>query len=153
MSRMLTETETPLAEARTKRILVVDDEDETCELLSVILQNEGFNVLTSFDGQDALAKVKQEAPDLIMLDIMLPRRGGYEVLRALQQGTVGKIPVVVMTGRCIDRTTCEMIRQEPNVVDFMRKPIRLAPLAMFLNRTLRTKRSDQSKGCFTDPLL
>jgi len=130
-----------LVEARNKRVLVVDDDEDTCALLAMMLQKEGFRIETAFDGQDALTKIKRSAPDMIILDVMLPRCGGYEVLRALQQGVLSGIPVLMITGRTIDRTTFEMFLQEPNVVEFLRKPIRPIPLAMCLHRTLRTKPS------------
>ena len=135
------ENQSQLAEARTKRILVVDDDEDTRALLTMMLQKEGFQIQTAFDGQDALAKVKQSAPDLMILDVMLPRCGGYEVLRALQQGAMSGFPVLMITGRDIDRTTFEMFLEEPNVVEFLRKPIKPTPLAMCLHRTLRTKPS------------
>ena len=54
---------------------------------------------------------------------MMPRYGGFEVLRQLQSGGLARIPIVIVTGRYTDRSTSEMIRQESNVVDFLEKPL------------------------------
>ncbi|MBI4424685.1 MAG: response regulator, partial [Elusimicrobia bacterium] len=92
----------------------------------------------AIDGEEALRKIESLAPDLILLDLMLPRYGGYEVLRRLKTGPTAHIPIIVITGRYTERTTTEMIRQESNVVEFMEKPIKTNVLAALLHRILKT---------------
>ncbi len=92
----------------------------------------------NLDGEAGLNKIAEVKPDLVILDLMLPRYGGFEVLRQLQQGETARIPIVIVTGRYTDRTTAEMIRQESNVVDFMEKPIKPAILGMVIHRILHT---------------
>ena len=128
--------------AREKLVMVVDDDDSVRELLEYVIKKEGFAVVKAVDGEEALAKIESLPPDLIVLDLMLPRYGGYEVLRRLQNGarTAG-IPIVVITGRYTERTTTEMIRQESNVVEFLEKPIKTNVLAALLHRILKTQPS------------
>ena len=61
------------------RVLIVDDERHNCRLLEVMLGPEGFDLLTAMSGEDALAMVAQQAPDLVLLDVMMPGVDGYEV--------------------------------------------------------------------------
>lgn len=119
-------------------ILVVDDDDSVRELLEFLIKKEGFQVETSADGEDGLHKIQKLLPQLVVLDLMLPRYGGFEILRQLQSGETAKIPIIIVTGRYTDRTTAEMIRQESNVMDFLEKPVKAAILAMSLHKILKT---------------
>lgn len=67
-----------------KRILIVDDEPHLVRSLSFILQKEGYEVLTAIDGVEALQKVKEYKPALIFLDLMLPKKNGYEVCQEIK---------------------------------------------------------------------
>lgn len=67
------------------KILVVDDERDVVEVLSRRLLEEGFEVITAFDGEEALVKLKQDNPDLILLDLMLPKLNGFEVLKEVRE--------------------------------------------------------------------
>ncbi|MBI5244448.1 MAG: response regulator [Elusimicrobia bacterium] len=133
------EEDRPLDDAKTKRVLVVDDDEGNRDLIAAMVRKEGFQVEEAFDGQDALDKIGRAAPDLMVLDLMMPRYGGYEVLRRLQEGENARIPVIVVTGRMRDRSTMEMIRQESNVVEFMEKPVKSVLFGMTLHRVLHTK--------------
>jgi DNA-binding response OmpR family regulator len=91
-----------------KRILVVDDEIYIVHILEFTLTMEGYEVLTASDGEEALRKVEQDRPDLIVLDIMMPKLDGYEVCRKLREDEdFRSIPVVLLSakGRPIDRET------------------------------------------------
>ena len=74
--------------------------------------------------EEALTKARAVNPDLILLDLMLPKFGGFEILRELQSDETGDIPIVIITGRYTDRSTSDMIKQEPNVRDFIEKPVK-----------------------------
>jgi len=121
-----------------KLILIIDDDESVCELLEFMVVKEGFRAETALDGEEGIHKVRELLPDLVILDLMLPRYGGFEVLREMQTGATAEIPIVVVTGRYTDRSTAEMIRQESNVMDFLEKPIRPAVLAMSLHKILKT---------------
>lgn len=81
-------------------ILIVDDDRSLVRIAERILQEEGFNVITAFDGMDGLQKAREEKPDLIILDIIMPRRDGYEVCRDLQSDPeTMHIPVVFLSAK------------------------------------------------------
>jgi len=81
-----------------KRILVVDDERHIVRLVQVNLERAGYDVLTAYDGIEALEKVKDEMPDMIVLDILMPRMDGWEVLKYLQADPRYRdIPVIFLT--------------------------------------------------------
>ena len=79
------------------------------------------------------------------MDLMLPGKGGYEVVRDLQATDAARVPVVVITGRTIDRKNMEMIKNEPNVRDFMQKPLRPTMLATAPHSLLQTRPRDQPR--------
>lgn len=124
------------AEAPDKLVLVVDDDDSVREMLEFIVKKEGYRVETAVDGEDGIAKAEALSPDLIILDLMLPRYGGFELLRRLQAGAQSRIPIVVVTGRYTDRATADLIRQESNVVEFLEKPVKTAVLGAAINRII-----------------
>src|SRR5437667_8157093 len=87
----------------SKKILVVDDERNMVRLLQVNLEREGFEVVTAFDGVEGLERARTEKPDLVLLDITMPRMDGFEVLSALRkQADTSNTPVVILTARSKD---------------------------------------------------
>ncbi len=88
----------PVDTSSPSRILIADDNQQNCELLEAYLASEPFDVEMAFDGQDALDKVAKQHPDLILLDIMMPRMSGYEVCKQLKQNPATKdIPILMVT--------------------------------------------------------
>lgn len=83
-----------------EKILVVDDDREMVDLISLFLNNAGFVTLSAFSGEEALEKAFNEKPDLILLDIMMPRIDGWEVLRRLKNDPeTQNTPVAFITAR------------------------------------------------------
>ena len=83
-----------------KRILLVDDEPNILILLGTRLRTEGYEVITAKDGQAGLDSAKKEKPDLIILDLMLPKMDGYKVCGLLKKDSrYAKIPIVMFTAR------------------------------------------------------
>jgi CheY-like chemotaxis protein len=81
-----------------QKILVVDDDPDFVQLLEFDLKKHGYNVVTALNGQEGLDKVKSEGPDLIMLDIKMPKVDGYTFVRHLKKdGGTKEIPVIVLT--------------------------------------------------------
>ncbi len=122
-----------------KMILIVDDDDAVRELIEFIVTKEGFRVEKAADGEEALNKARATSPDLILLDLMLPKFGGFEILRELQSDETGSIPIVIITGRYTDRSTSDMIKQEPNVRDFIEKPVKPQILTSLIHKLLKTQ--------------
>jgi len=82
------------------KILIVDDEVDIVEALKSYLEDQNYRVITAFDGKEALEKARNEKPDLIILDIMLPKINGYEVCQLLKFDRKYKhIPIVMLTAR------------------------------------------------------
>lgn len=131
-----------LSDPGEKVVLLVDDDESLLDLMEHVVKKEGFRTDRATDGNEALRKAQALNPDLIILDFMLPGMGGYEVLRELQASGNGGIPIIVITGRHMDRKNIEMVRQESNVREFMEKPLRPAVLATTLHNLLKTRPPD-----------
>ena len=80
-----------------KTVLVVDDERNIVELVRLYLEKEGFNVVAANDGEQALVQYERSDPDLVVLDVMLPRLVGFEVCRELRRR--GDVPILMLTAR------------------------------------------------------
>lgn len=87
---------------RPPRILIVDDEEDNVELLAIILSWEGFVIAKASNGEDALARVAETRPDLILLDVMMPGLTGYEVLAILKGDVATKHIPVMMVSAMLD---------------------------------------------------
>ncbi len=86
-----------------KKILVVDDEPQLADMVKIRLEANNYLVLTAYDGQEALEKARKEKPDLIVLDLMLPKMDGYKVCGLLKADTRhNKIPIIMFTARAQD---------------------------------------------------
>ncbi|MFH1723949.1 MAG: response regulator [Elusimicrobiota bacterium] len=133
------------AEAKDKLILIVDDDDGQQEFISLALRTEGFRIEQAFDGREALRKVRQLLPDLILLDLMFPRHGGHEITVQLQSEPTADIPIIIISGYSKDHLTKAMICEEPNVVDFMSKPLRADRLIPKIHEILDTRPSKRAK--------
>jgi len=122
-----------------KLILIVEDDDSVWDLLYYIVRREGFKTEKASDGKEALDKARTLHPQLILLDLMLPKCGGFEIARELQEGDTLNIPIVIVSSRSMDRSTLEMLKQEPNVKDFLEKPVKSQVLAALLHTLLKTR--------------
>lgn len=90
-------------EANKKTVLVVDDEDDVIIYLSTALKSAGFNVIIARDGFEAIEQVKKQAPDLISLDLVMPKRSGAKFYHELAKNKKwAKIPVLIVTGHARD---------------------------------------------------
>ena len=95
-----------------KRILIVDDEKDLVDMLKLRLEAAGYEILEAYDGQEGLEKAKDEKPDLILLDLMLPKMDGYQLCRILKFDEDYKhIPIIMLTARAQQQdkqqgTTC-----------------------------------------------
>lgn len=101
-----------------KKILVVDDEKQIVEILKAYLEKEGYAAVVAYDGNEALNKFRQELPDLILLDIMLPEMSGLDVCRELRKES--NVPVIMLTA--LDDTTDKVVGLELGADDYVTKP-------------------------------
>ncbi|MGE0797639.1 MAG: response regulator transcription factor [Lautropia sp.] len=103
------------------RVLIAEDEPHIIESLSFVLEREGYAVSTALDGEATLRALRASAPDLLILDLMLPKMNGFEVLKAAKTDpALRSIPIIVLTakGQAQDRRMVEQIGAE----SFMTKP-------------------------------
>ena len=121
------------------RILIVDDDESVWDVLYYIVRKEGFMVDKAADGAEAMEKARLLHPALIILDLMLPRSGGFEVLRELQAEDTLDIPIILVSGRRMDLSTLEMLKHESNVKEFLEKPVKPQVLAALLHSLLKTR--------------
>ena len=135
-----------LIDPKEKLVLLVDDDENLLDLIDHVVRKEGFRTDRAMDGPETLRKVEALMPDLLLLDFMLPGMGGYEVLRELQARGNGSIPIIVITGRQLDRKAVEMVRMESNVKEFMTKPIRPAILTATIHSILKTRPPDINRA-------
>jgi DNA-binding response OmpR family regulator len=82
-----------------KKILISDDDKEAALFLQKGLQREGFDVCLAFDGEEAKAAIKENKPDLVLLDLMMPKINGWQVLEWLRQEEKSPIPVIVVSAK------------------------------------------------------
>ena len=88
----------------TATVLVADDEPHLLRLVKFRLEREGYNVITATDGEAALELARTEHPDLCVLDVMMPKRSGFEVLKALREDEAYRdMKVIMLTARAKDR--------------------------------------------------
>lgn len=101
-----------MTQASEKRILVVDDEPDVRNFLAACLEDAGFNVETAFDGVDALEKVEAFSPDLMTLDMVMPRMPGIKVIRELRkQKKWAKLPIIIITAHARDDLGSDQIKE------------------------------------------
>jgi DNA-binding response OmpR family regulator len=109
------------------RILVVDDEPDLVMVLKIGLETEGYDVLTASDGEQGLALARQSVPDLLVLDLMLPRMDGYKVCRALKfDERYKKIPIFILSARSGE--TDRRLALELGADEFHSKPYNMRDL-------------------------
>ncbi len=85
------------ADLRRRKILVVDDEERMVRFIRLNLEQDGFQVVDAFNGKQALERLRDETPDLVLLDVMMPDLDGFEVLRMMRE--VSNVPVIMLTAR------------------------------------------------------
>ncbi len=115
------------------QILLIDDDEELCELVSEYLSVEGFTTEAFHDGASGLEKAKMEMHDLVILDVMLPKMNGFDVLRNLRESS--KIPVLMLTARGDDME--RIVGLEIGADDYLPKPFNPRELVARIRAILR----------------
>ncbi|MCL2212647.1 MAG: response regulator transcription factor [Oscillospiraceae bacterium] len=115
------------------KILVVDDDSNICEVLKIHLENEGYEVITVNDGMEAINAFKMHEPDLVLLDIMMPRKDGWAVCREIRE--ISHKPVIMITakGEVFDK----VLGLELGADDFIVKPFESKELSARVKAVLR----------------
>ena len=117
----------------SKTIMVVDDEKRLVSLVESYLTQEGYHVVSAYNGQEALTVARREKPDLIVLDVMMPEMDGYEFMRRHRAET--NTPIILLTARVDDEE--KVIGLEVGADDYMTKPFRPRELVARVRAVLR----------------
>lgn len=118
------------------KILVIDDEHDLVETLTFRLEAAGYEVVSAFDGQEGLKKVKEEKPDLILLDVMMPKMDGYQVCRMLKFDQKFKdIPIIMLTAR--GQLQDKNIGKDVGANEYVTKPFESADLLERIKKLLK----------------
>jgi DNA-binding response OmpR family regulator len=120
-----------------KKILVIDDEKKIVEIIQAYLEREGYQVLSAFDGKNAIALAQNQRPDLIVLDLMLPEISGWDVCRMIRKES--DVPIIMLTAR--DEVTDKIIGLEMGADDYVTKPFDPKELVSRVRAVLRRAES------------
>jgi DNA-binding response OmpR family regulator len=130
------------------KILIVDDELDILDFVQISLEADGFEVITASSGKEALAKIKQESPDLILLDLMMPQMDGYEVMKILKADKQTRnVPVIMLTA--LAQVDDKIKGLNTGADDYITKPFDLRELTARVNAILKGTR----KAKYINPLM
>ncbi|HUS80267.1 MAG TPA: response regulator [Armatimonadota bacterium] len=120
-----------------KKILVVDDERHIVRLVEVNLARAGYDVVVAYDGVEALEVFQKEKPDMVVLDVMMPRMDGFEVLKKLQADADSRdVPVIMLTAKAQD---ADIFRGwSSGVSSYLTKPFNPRELLTFVERIFQS---------------
>lgn len=128
------------------RILAVDDEPNIVRLIQVNLERDGYTVETANNGAQALAKIRQNRPDLLVSDVMMPEMDGFELLANVRRDPMlADLPVIMLTAKAQDRDVMEGYTRGADM--YLTKPFNPMELKQFVKRILASA-SEDSDGRF-----
>ena len=119
----------------SKKILIVDNEQDIVETLKFILEAQGYTCFCAYNGEDGLNKAKEIMPDLIILDVMMPKINGYKISRLLKYDNKYKdIPIIMVTARSQEQD--KLIGEETGVNEYISKPFELEEILAIVKKYL-----------------
>ncbi len=130
----MTEPAPSTASVKTKKILIVDDDYEIIDSIRYALEGEGYEVVIARDGNQALALAERENPDLMILDMMMPKRSGFLVLEKLRRVRETPLPVIMITGN--EGSRHKAYAELLGVSDYIRKPFAMDRLLQAVEKLL-----------------
>ncbi len=126
----------------SQRILVVDDDHSITKVIRAYLEQSGYQVLTAADGETALHMLRRERPDLVILDVMMPHRDGWEVTQVVRADkSLAATPIIMLTARVED--TDKIVGLELGADDYITKPFNAREVVVRVKALLRRVRLDQ----------
>ena len=128
--------------AVNKKILVVDDDKNICELLSLYLKKEGYQVVFAYDGSEAVTKAKEEKPNIIVLDVMMPVINGWEACKLIRQFT--DVPIIMLTA--LDTLENKVQGLNIGADDYVVKPFEPVEVVARINAHIRRQESGGEKN-------
>lgn len=122
-----------------EKILVVDDEKPIADILQFTLEKEGYEVICAYDGEEGIRYAQKEKPDLILLDIMLPKKDGMEVCKTIRQ--TSEVPIIMLTAK--DSEIDKVLGLEFGADDYVTKPFGIRELLARVKVQLRRKKASE----------
>ncbi len=122
----------------SKKILIVDDEKPIVEILKINLQKEGYTTFEAFDGEEAVSKAMMTEPDLILLDVMLPKLDGFSVLKKIREKS--SVPILMLTAR--EEEFDKVLGLELGADDYITKPFSIRELMARVKAHMRRSETD-----------
>jgi two-component system OmpR family response regulator len=138
-----------MAEMTSDKILIVEDDRNLLDTLKYNLRKEGYEVATAVDGAEALEVARREKPDLIILDLMLPKVSGFEVCRILRKEMI--VPILMLTAKAEE--TDKIVGLEIGADDYMTKPFSLRELLARVRAMLRRAKMVETQPVVEEALL
>ena len=115
-----------------KKVLIIEDEDKIRKIIKTFLEKKSFKIVEVADGKDAIDSFLTEKPDLVILDVMLPHKNGFEICKEIRE--FGNTPVLMLTAKTQDND--EINSFQLGADDFLRKPFSLEVLLVRVNKLL-----------------
>jgi CheY-like chemotaxis protein len=126
------------ARPHAPRVLIVDDQADICQMLTQVLEPDGYETETAISGQRALAAVRDHVPDLILLDVSMPGMDGYEVASLLKSDPkTASIPIIMVSA--LAGRGARVIGLDSGAEDFLTKPVDTAELSLKVRNLLRLR--------------
>ncbi|SCZ76591.1 response regulator YycF [Acidaminobacter hydrogenoformans] len=126
----------------SRKVLVVDDEKPISDIIQFNLGKEGYHIIAAYDGEEALQMVKTEQPDLVLLDVMLPRLDGFQVLRKIRESS--QVPVIMLTAK--EEEVDKVLGLELGADDYITKPFGMRELIARVKANLRRMEPAAGEG-------
>ena len=139
-------------DSKGRKVLIADDEPDILEILKYNLEKEGYAVITAKDGNEALDKAKQSQPDLIVLDMMMPKKTGMEVCELLRAQSAFKETVILFLTAVSDETT-QLKGFDTGADDYISKPVSPSVFVSKVNALLRRVKPTENKNIQVGSLI
>jgi len=122
-----------------RRVLIVDDEEDLVKIVAFTLKHAGYDILTAYNGNEGLRAAQEEKPDLIILDLMLPKMDGYKICALLKANSkYSHIPIIIFTARA--QETDKEMSKEAGANAYISKPFEPEVLLDMVKKLLREKK-------------
>jgi len=125
-----------------KKVLIVDDDNNICELLRLYLEKDGYKTVIAGDGESAIAKFSLEEPDIILLDIMMPKLDGWQVLRTIRK--TSQVPVIMLSAK--GETFDKILGLDLGADDYVTKPFDSKEVLARVRAVLRRSDEGETEG-------
>ncbi len=128
---------------KIRRVLIIEDEKAMAEILAICLKREGYEIYIAYDGEEGLEKIRSQKPDLVLLDLILPKLDGRDLLKIIKDDEKTKdIPVVILSG--MTQQWDRNIGLELGADEYIEKPLDMIKLASQLKNIFRKRESSSS---------